>query len=94
MGRLANNDGEQCLSRVANSSGIPYIVSANASISFEELASNSDTQTMMYQVYINKDRKITEAILLKVKAAGYRVSPCISISSFSQLLILVHRLSW
>ena len=38
MGRLANPDGEKCLARVAGRAGIPYVVSNNSNVSFEEIA--------------------------------------------------------
>lgn len=51
MGRLAHPDGEHCLARVAASAGIPYCVSANASVGFEELViPGATTQTLFYQV--------------------------------------------
>lgn len=72
MGKLGHPDGENCLARVANSSGIPYIVSANASISFEDLAGHADTQTLMYQVSVNRNRSVTKELLKKVKEVGYK----------------------
>lgn len=51
MGRLAHPDGELCLARVAAEAGIPYCVSGNASVGFEELVIPTATsQTLFYQV--------------------------------------------
>ncbi|KAL8276641.1 hypothetical protein RQP46_010990 [Phenoliferia psychrophenolica] len=73
MGRLAHPDGEKALARVAGASGFPYIVSANASISFEEIAALAVSgQTLFYQLYVNRDRKKTEEQLRKVVKAGYK----------------------
>ncbi|KAK4335178.1 putative Cytochrome b2, mitochondrial (putative) [Rhodotorula toruloides] len=50
MGRLAHPDGEKCLARVAAAHQIPYMVSANASVGFEELASQAkEGQILFYQ---------------------------------------------
>lgn len=49
-------------------------VSANSSISFEEIASlpTSSPQNLFYQLYVNKDRSKTEDVLRRVVAAGYK----------------------
>lgn len=84
MGRLAHPDGELCLARVAHAEGIPYMVSANSSISFDELAdlnrNSANPQTLIYQCYVNKDRSKTDAQLLKVKAAGFKAI-CITVDA-------------
>lgn len=75
MGRLAHPDGEKCLARVAGEQGIPYIVSANSSVSFDDIAAlnnPSNPQTLFYQLYVNKDRAKTEAQLKRVVKAGYK----------------------
>ncbi|GAA5865688.1 hypothetical protein JCM1840_003219 [Sporobolomyces johnsonii] len=73
LGRLAHPEGEKCLARVAASHGIPYAISANASVGFEEIASQAqDGHTLFYQLYVNKDRAKTEAQLKRVAKAGYK----------------------
>ncbi|GAA5959291.1 hypothetical protein JCM21900_003917 [Sporobolomyces salmonicolor] len=73
MGRLAHPEGEKCLARVAALHGIPYAISANASVGFEEIASQAEEgQTLFYQLYVNKDRAKTEAQLKRVAKAGYK----------------------
>lgn len=75
MGRLAHPDGEKCLARIAGEQGIPYIVSANSSVSFNDIAALNNPQnpqTLFYQLYVNKDRSKTEAQLRRVVAAGYK----------------------
>ncbi|SCV72187.1 BQ2448_4881 [Microbotryum intermedium] len=72
MGRLAHPEGERLLVKVAGIYKIPYMVSANASVSFEEIASlKVPGQLLIYQLYVHNDRKRTEEILRKVVAAGY-----------------------
>ncbi|GAA5978120.1 hypothetical protein JCM5350_007402 [Sporobolomyces pararoseus] len=72
MGRLAHSEGEKCLARGAQHHGIPYVVSANSSVSFEELAAQASNQTLFYQLYVNKDRKKTEEQLKRVVKAGFK----------------------
>lgn len=47
-------------------------VSANASLGFDEIASVDPSQTLYYQLYVNRDRSKTEEILKKVVKAGYK----------------------
>ncbi|GAA5948097.1 hypothetical protein JCM3765_007108 [Sporobolomyces pararoseus] len=72
MGRLAHPEGEKCLARGSQLHGIPYVVSANSSVSFEELAAQASNQTLFYQLYVNKDRKKTEEQLKRVAKAGFK----------------------
>ncbi|GAA5925027.1 hypothetical protein JCM10213_000509 [Rhodosporidiobolus nylandii] len=81
MGRLAHPDGEKCLARAAATHQIPYMVSANASIGFEELAAQArPEQTLFYQLYVNQDRKKSEDILRRVKKAGYKAI-CVTVDA-------------
>jgi L-lactate dehydrogenase (cytochrome) len=74
MGRLAHPDGEKCWSRVSHQWNIPYVVSANASVGFEELASETKASDhlLFYQLYVHKDRSKTQETLRRVKKAGYK----------------------
>ncbi|GAA6001507.1 FMN-dependent alpha-hydroxy acid dehydrogenase [Rhodotorula paludigena] len=81
MGRLAHPEGEKCLARVAASQGFPYMISANASVSYEEIAQRAKSgQTLFYQLYVNRDRKKSEAILEKVAKLGYRAI-CVTVDA-------------
>ncbi|GAA5921744.1 hypothetical protein JCM3775_001798 [Rhodotorula graminis] len=82
MGRLAHPDGEKCLARVAATHGIPYIVSANASVGYEELASMAaqSGQTLFYQLYVNRDRRKSEEIMRAVANAGYKAI-CVTVDA-------------
>ncbi|GAA5835530.1 hypothetical protein JCM3766R1_006440 [Sporobolomyces carnicolor] len=72
MGRLAHPEGEKALARGAKVHGIPYVVSANSSVSFEELAAQASDQTLFYQLYVNRDREKTEEQLKRVAKAGFK----------------------
>ncbi|GAA6060003.1 hypothetical protein JCM10212_001161 [Sporobolomyces blumeae] len=72
MGRLAHPEGERCLARGAKVHGIPYVVSANASVSFEDLAAQAKDQVLFYQLYVNRDRQKSEDQLRRVVEAGFK----------------------
>ncbi|POY70468.1 hypothetical protein BMF94_6536 [Rhodotorula taiwanensis] len=81
MGRLAHTEGEKCLARTAAAHGIPYIVSANSSVSFEDLAAEVPKDTLLfYQLYVNKDRAKSEDILRRVAQAGYKAI-CVTVDA-------------
>ncbi|KAI5475171.1 mitochondrial chaperone BCS1 [Pseudohyphozyma bogoriensis] len=72
-GKLAHPEGELALVRAAGNAGIPYIVSANSSMSFEDVANEAVSgQTLFYQLYVNRSRDKTEEQLKKVVAAGFK----------------------
>ncbi|GAA6052900.1 hypothetical protein JCM3770_004399 [Rhodotorula araucariae] len=81
MGRLAHPDGEKCLARVAAAHQIPYMISANASVGFEEIAAMAQPgQTLFYQLYVNRDRTKSEDILRRVAKAGYKAI-CVTVDA-------------
>ncbi|KAM0791473.1 hypothetical protein ACM66B_005926 [Microbotryomycetes sp. NB124-2] len=81
MGRLAHPDGEKNFARVAAARGFPYLVSANSSVGFEELAQVAGPNAhLIYQLYVNRDRPKTEAILKRVAAAGYKAI-CVTVDA-------------
>ncbi|GAA5862666.1 hypothetical protein JCM8547_003506 [Rhodosporidiobolus lusitaniae] len=81
MGRLAHPEGEKCLARVAAAHEIPYMISANASVGFEDIAAQAQNgQTLFYQLYVNQDRAKSEDILKRVKKAGYKAI-CVTVDA-------------
>ncbi|KWU47086.1 hypothetical protein RHOSPDRAFT_28145 [Rhodotorula sp. JG-1b] len=81
MGRLAHPEGEKCLVRTAASHGIPYVVSANSSVSFEDIAAEVPKDTILfYQLYVNRDRSKSEDILRRVARAGYKAI-CVTVDA-------------
>ncbi|KAK4046261.1 hypothetical protein OIV83_006184, partial [Microbotryomycetes sp. JL201] len=81
MGRLAHPDGEKNFAKVAAARGFPYLVSANSSVGFEELAEVAGPNAhLIYQLYVNRDRPKTEAVLKRVVAAGYK-GVCVTVDA-------------
>ena len=71
MAKLGHPDGELNLTRAAGKAGIVQGISANASVSLDEmLDARADNQPVFYQLYVNKDRSASERILQKVQEKG------------------------
>lgn len=67
MAKLGHPDGELNLTRAAGEAQIVQGISANASVSLDEiLAVRRADQPVIYQLYVNKDRTASERILDKL----------------------------
>uniref|UniRef100_A0A6B2L320 L-lactate dehydrogenase (cytochrome) n=1 Tax=Arcella intermedia TaxID=1963864 RepID=A0A6B2L320_9EUKA len=81
LGKLAHPEGEVAISRGAYNQGIPYMLPTLASCSFDEmLGAKAKDQTLFYQLYVNPDRKATEAIIRKAEAGGCKVL-CVTVDA-------------
>ncbi|KAL7419080.1 hypothetical protein Q5752_005916 [Cryptotrichosporon argae] len=71
MAKLGHPLGEVNLTRGAGRCGIVQGISINASCSLDEImAAREEGQKVWFQIYLNKDRKASEALLRKVTALG------------------------
>ncbi|OWZ44500.1 L-mandelate dehydrogenase [Cryptococcus neoformans Tu259-1] len=71
MAKLGNPLGEVNLTRGAGACGIVQGISINASCSLDEImTARKDGQPVMFQIYLNKDRAASIALLKKVTALG------------------------
>lgn len=71
LAKLGHPDGELNLTRAAGSAGIIQGISANASMGLDEmLDARLPGQPVFYQLYVNKDRAVSERILDKIQARG------------------------
>ncbi|SCV72725.1 BQ2448_4262 [Microbotryum intermedium] len=76
--RLGHELGEFNLTRGASKTGIVQGISANASQSFDDILAEKATMDasgrapvgMVYQVYVNRDRRQTEAIMKQAREGG------------------------
>jgi isopentenyl diphosphate isomerase/L-lactate dehydrogenase-like FMN-dependent dehydrogenase len=67
MARLSHPDGELGIARAAGRFGAMYCVSNNASMTPEEIASDpAPGQTFGWQLYVQKDRSKSEAMLARI----------------------------
>jgi 4-hydroxymandelate oxidase len=77
--KKAHADGEIAAGRAAAARGTIYTVSANAAVSFEELAKGV-TGPLWLQMYLFRDREMTKEWLRRAKAAGYE-AVCVTVDS-------------
>ncbi|MEO0561810.1 MAG: alpha-hydroxy acid oxidase [Chloroflexota bacterium] len=68
--RMAHKDAEPAVARVAGARGLPLALSTLASTSMETVAETA-TGPLWFQLYVYKDRAITEDIVARAEAAGY-----------------------
>ncbi|WP_153505493.1 alpha-hydroxy acid oxidase [Cumulibacter manganitolerans] len=69
--RLSHHEGESAVARAAEDAGAPYCLSTMATTSISDVADAAPGGRNWFQVYLMRDRSITEAQLAEAKAAGY-----------------------
>lgn len=69
--KLFHRDGEPAVARAAQKFGMVYSLSTLGTTSIENIAAATDGPKM-YQLYIFKDRGLTEEWIKRSKAAGYK----------------------
>ncbi|HUC56030.1 MAG TPA: alpha-hydroxy-acid oxidizing protein [Streptosporangiaceae bacterium] len=71
--RLAHQDGELAVARVAGELGVPMVLSTAASCTMEEVAAACGSGPRWYQLYWPKDRSVAESLIGRAAAAGFSV---------------------
>lgn len=71
MSRLFHHDKENGVARAAEKAGLMYSLSTVATTSIEDVAAAS-SGAKMFQIYIHKDRSLTDEFVDRAKAAGYQ----------------------
>ena len=69
--RLAHRDGECATARAAHAAGTLMTVSTMATVPLEEVAAATDGPKW-FQLYVYRDRSLTERLVARAEAAGYR----------------------
>lgn len=73
LGKLGNPEGEVILTRGAAKHNVVQMIPTLASCSFDEIVDErKGDQPQWLQLYVNKDRKITERIIKHAEARGVR----------------------
>ncbi|STX37068.1 alpha-hydroxy acid oxidase [Legionella feeleii] len=70
--QLVDASGELSTAKAAKSLGIPMVVSSMSNKPLEEIAAQSKHQQLWFQVYIFKERAITEELVRRAEQAGYK----------------------
>jgi 4-hydroxymandelate oxidase len=69
--RLADDEGETATARATGASGSLMTVSTLATRTLEEVAAAA-TGPLWFQLYVYRDRAVTERLIARAEAAGYR----------------------
>jgi isopentenyl diphosphate isomerase/L-lactate dehydrogenase-like FMN-dependent dehydrogenase len=70
--QLVHKQGEVGSAKAAKSCGIPMVVSSMSNISLEDIATYSMNDNLWLQIYIFKNRALTEALIHRAEKAGYK----------------------
>jgi 4-hydroxymandelate oxidase len=68
--RLAHHDGELAMARAAARAGTIMVLSTFSTVSLEEVAGAADAPRW-FQLYVHRDRGLTQALVERAAAAGY-----------------------
>lgn len=69
--RLAHPDGELAVARATAEAGIIQVVSTMATCTLEEVAQAAPQGQRWFQLYVYRDRAVTEMLVSRAEAAGY-----------------------
>src|ERR1700722_12502919 len=70
--RLFHPEGERATARGAAAAGVPYVMATTATVSIEDVAAERITAPQWFQLYLPHDRSVTEGLVDRVAAAGFR----------------------
>ncbi|PSK34497.1 Cytochrome b2, mitochondrial [Elsinoe australis] len=71
LAKLVCDEGEKAMARGADSTTrVAQVISTNASFPVEEIRRSAENTPMFFQLYVNKDRPKTEALLAQVQKLG------------------------
>lgn len=70
--------GEIAAARAAGARGIPFCLSTNSVASLEQVAEAAPETDLWFQLYVMRDRDLTDRLVARAQAAGYRVL-CITV---------------
>ena len=69
--RMAHDEGEAAMARGAGAAGAAMCVSTMATVSLEDVALATEGP-LWFQLYVYRDRGVTESLVRRVERAGYR----------------------
>lgn len=70
--RMMQHEGEPAVARVAGAGGIPYVLSTLGTTSIETVRQAAPEADLWFQLYVRRDRSLSETLLASARAAGYR----------------------
>ncbi|XP_059613550.1 uncharacterized protein LOC132259799 [Phlebotomus argentipes] len=72
MQRMAHPDGEVANARAAASSGVLFTLSTIATSSIEEVAAATPESNKWFQLYIYRDRELTQSLVRRAEKGGFK----------------------
>uniref|UniRef100_A0A1I8C1Q9 FMN hydroxy acid dehydrogenase domain-containing protein n=1 Tax=Meloidogyne hapla TaxID=6305 RepID=A0A1I8C1Q9_MELHA len=69
--RMAHDEGEIATVKAASEMNVPMICSTLSTTPLEEVAKNADNNSIWFQLYIYKNRSLTEKLVRRAEKAGY-----------------------
>lgn len=72
MQRMAHPEGEIATAKAAAKENIIYILSTLSTSSIEEVTSSTENSTKWFQLYIYKDRELTENIIRRAENSNFK----------------------
>jgi 4-hydroxymandelate oxidase len=69
---MAHADGELAIARAAGHTGTPMTLSTMSNYRLEDVSDAARDVPLWFQLYVYKDRSVTEALVKRVEAAGYQ----------------------
>jgi L-lactate dehydrogenase (cytochrome) len=98
MAKLGHPLGETNITKAAATQGLIQGLSANSSCSLEEVVeAGAEGQNLIYQVYLNKDRKGKRGLKCRHRKFGQRNGvfiPCFSLTASAKLLQKVEQMGF
>lgn len=68
--RLAHHHGEVAVARAAGAAGVPYVLSVMGTSSIEQVAQAAPQTQRWFQLYVWRDRNLSERLMARAAAAG------------------------
>jgi 4-hydroxymandelate oxidase len=69
--RLFHPDGERATARGAAACGVPYVMATTSTVMIEDVATERRGAPQWFQLYLPRDRSVTEGLVDRVAAAGF-----------------------
>ncbi|HKE71898.1 MAG TPA: alpha-hydroxy acid oxidase [Nocardioidaceae bacterium] len=69
--RMMHHEGESAVARVAQRRGIPYALSTMGTTSIERVAEAAPGARKWFQLYVQKDRSVSEDLIRRAADSGY-----------------------
>lgn len=71
--RMMHHEGESAVVRVADAVNIPYTLSTLGTTSPEDVSATAGGADLWFQLYVLRDRRVSELLIERARACGFRV---------------------